>query len=234
MMKNRFLIYICILCIGIFINKINGDYVTHFSGFENCYTGVSDKLITTGASVQLVRSKHHNYIPAIEIWIESYIKEKITNGNYKINIWHQETGGRIKYKGPYDFCCGFMYGSECKHYNEVEEDCPYLEYETILGFVEKPLHQIEFGHYEVTFTATTKNDDGEEEDLICVIIPFIFEEGSIEYLPVRLSNGELSYSSSEIINDKKNEEEKNNSDNDNDNNNIIHFSHFLIIFTTHY
>jgi len=50
-----------------------------------------------------------------ELWLKAHFKTPVHTGRYQVELWHQETGSRIKYKGPYDVCCGLKVNSSCGH-----------------------------------------------------------------------------------------------------------------------
>jgi hypothetical protein len=132
--------------------------------WENCY----EEDMGSGATpvLKIIETFHRlaetsSGQPGIELWVKGKLHQPLLSGRYQVELWHQETGSRVHYKGPYDLCCGFLAESVCGSRvviksmvgeNEREEvqqtDCPMYN-EEFVASVTKPLHMNE-GDYEAT------------------------------------------------------------------------------------
>ncbi|EFC42566.1 predicted protein [Naegleria gruberi] len=103
---------------------------------------------------------------------------------YNLELWHEETGQKIKYKGPYDICCGSFLGNQSKNNLEIncklqDSNCPIINLNKTYHInIERPLYSILNGTHEATlriYKYQQLEHDPQRREMIehlCLDIPF--------------------------------------------------------------
>eukprot|EP01102_Stenamoeba_stenopodia_P005713 TRINITY_DN16449_c0_g1_i1.p1 TRINITY_DN16449_c0_g1~~TRINITY_DN16449_c0_g1_i1.p1 ORF type:complete len:241 (-),score=63.18 TRINITY_DN16449_c0_g1_i1:80-802(-) len=196
LLRGSFVFFFAILCLASFAKPIRA--------WQYCVDPTAEDIEKQEILDVYERLTHtQNGEPVVDLWVRAHFKRPVESGRYQIELWHQETGSRIKYKGPYDICCGLKANSSCGHgiflkdstdkkVNEKEEqETPSASAgettqntgETaptdcpiegeFIAHVAKSLHQEE-GKYEITFQLFG-GEGANEEELLCAVVPFEIE-----------------------------------------------------------
>eukprot|EP01104_Vermistella_antarctica_P008671 TRINITY_DN2188_c0_g3_i1.p1 TRINITY_DN2188_c0_g3~~TRINITY_DN2188_c0_g3_i1.p1 ORF type:complete len:254 (+),score=48.16 TRINITY_DN2188_c0_g3_i1:151-912(+) len=124
---------------------------------------------------------------------------------WTLQFWHEETGSRINYKGPYDVCCNFLVSgrTDCARDEDdqalLNSQCPITnQYDSngtlvpLAAHIFKTLHKDISGNFEAVLRVVADmsdvvregEDDGSSnsdehytssEELLCLVLPFELE-----------------------------------------------------------
>ena len=114
----------------------------------------------------------------IQLSIPSHGHPIATGSTWKLEIWHEETGRKVKYNGPYDACCGLLENSQCDLSAPADfrtSDCPLSG--AAIDFLVSRSVPYGAGHYEATFSLF---ETGAPYETICVIFPFSVSQKTLE------------------------------------------------------
>nr|CAG4719675.1 unnamed protein product [Naegleria fowleri] len=167
-----------------------------FIQWHHCYSTADDEeddgisLVT--AHLTIIPTRYN--VPGVRVDMNMKFNMHVSDTNvlfYQLELWHEETGQTIKYKGPYDVCCGsFIHNDSIDHVDIKKSDleygcsleesnCPILNLnKTYHAQIERPLYVTEKGTYEASVKIykhrVLESDPSRTEkyEYLCVDIPF--------------------------------------------------------------
>jgi hypothetical protein len=167
-----------------------------FLDWKECYGEPTSPYITPHfAQLKFVGTAYNT--PGVAVSIQASLTNNFTISPnevfYKFELWHEQTGARIKYKGPYDVCCGgFVLPNHLGKENVVTQDIDIYNWQrnrTVVEcdtqqeqlcppttgifdiYVMRPLHREDRGTYEASLTLYRNKDIKGEEDARSYIEP---------------------------------------------------------------
>lgn len=156
------------------------------SSWEYCYTeGATEFFIVNSVTYQLMQVRSGGVdsdddFQRIELRVNfsvPHLEEKtepqasLLDVFYKVSIWHESSGAKITYRGPYSVCDDFLLSSSCN----IEATSSNTSHSVssrnfFIGEVSKPLHRNDGGVYELDLTFYRMDDTRRE--LLCITVPF--------------------------------------------------------------
>ncbi|KAL0476693.1 gcvT [Acrasis kona] len=204
-----------------------------FYDWKECYgESTSDYITPLYADLKFVRTKYDQ--PGIQISVQAKLNNNFTISPneifYKFEMWSEISGGRIRYKGPFDVCCGgFTLPSGMtadkwteswmqEHRSGKEEQgcapeqtyCPPSNGIFTVSTT-RPLHRDDQGKYEANLVLYRKKhveEEGrsytEQEELLCVDLPFYFSGNKCDKEDQCWLLGAEERKSEDVVQDKSN------------------------------
>jgi hypothetical protein len=147
-----------------------------FQSWEQCYGGDATVGIhVEGGSLKLIASDEGNVAARLSVRVNVDDREPILDGSYhKLEYWHESTGTKVKYRGPYNSCCGLALDSKCVvgQQSLSLSDCPMYGKQEFTMM--RTLHKDD-GKYEATFQMF----DDEHKELVCVVFKFCVTQDNV-------------------------------------------------------
>lgn len=164
-------IIIVIICVLYMITQCQGN--VQFHQFRQCYgTPASERFIVKKASTEItVPTDPEHYLygqivvnSTITIEVDKHYLESNVSF-YKFSQWHEQSGARIKYNGPFSLCDL----TQCK----TEENEELKEGEKVIKTIQfsRPLVYNLEGTWETTFIIYEQEEKMQDETL-CIDLPF--------------------------------------------------------------
>ena len=160
-----------------------------FIKWKHCYGDEETDISLITAHATLIPTRYAT--PGIRLEMDVRFNKPLSELNstfYNMELWHEQTGQKIKYRGPYDLCCGSIIANQPNSHSHVEygctleeSNCPITNTSEIYRLqMERPLYTTLDGTHEATFRVyqwKTSEHSGRREmdELLCVDIPFKLE-----------------------------------------------------------
>jgi hypothetical protein len=182
-----------------------------FLDWKQCYGEPTSEFMTPHyAQLKLVGTPYNT--PGVAISVQATLANNFTiepnQVFYKFELWHEQTGSRIKYKGPFDVCCGGFVLPNYIDQNIVTHNADIYDYQSNKTTVEctdegttcpsnegifemymmRPLHKEEFGRYEASLIVYRNKEVvaphktwTEAEELLCIDIGFSYHKNNADW-----------------------------------------------------